>query len=215
MIVYWFLLLFTSILAYGLGSMDTLVLASNYVFHTSLRRLGRGSVWLSNFRRVYGIPGFIKLLLVELVKDALPILFGGLLLGFKGHADVGRAFAGFCVVLGRLYPLFYDFRGTHAALPLIITGLFAELSVGIAAAVVILAAIVLTRYISLGAVLGALVSIAVSVLLVDDALIRRLVIISCALVIFRHIPALLRVLNGKEPRLSFKEDISYKLDQRF
>ena len=45
MIVYWFLLLFTSIFAYGFGSTDTLVLASNLVFRTSLRRLGRGDVF--------------------------------------------------------------------------------------------------------------------------------------------------------------------------
>jgi len=161
------------------------------------------------------VRGFIKLLLVELIKDCLPILFGGLLLSIKGHGDVGRVFAGFCVVLGRLYPLFYDFRGTHAAFPLIVTGLFAEVSVGITAAVVMLAVSVLTRYISLGTMLGALITVVVSILLVDDVLIRRLLMISCALVIFKHIPALVRVLNGREYRLSFKEDISYKLDQKF
>lgn len=215
MIVYWFLLLFTSIFAYGFGSTDTLVLASNLVFRTSLRRLGRGNVWLSNFWRIYGVRGFLKLLLVELVKDCLPIILGGLILSIKGHGDVGRVFAGFCVVLGRLYPLFYDFRGSHAAFPLIVTGIFAQPSVGIAAAVVMLAVTVLSRYVSLGVIAGSFVAIAVSVLMVDDNLIMRLMIIACALSLFQHIPALARVLNGREPRLSFREDISYKLDQKF
>lgn len=90
MIVYWLLLLPTALVAYVFGSMDSLVLASNFVFRQNLRRLGQGNRWLSNFRRIYGIPGFIKLLLVEVVKDLLPILIGGWLLGIKGHADVGR-----------------------------------------------------------------------------------------------------------------------------
>ena len=54
MIVYWLLLLPTALIAYLLGSMSTLVLSSNFIFHYNLRRLGRGNDWLTNFRRVYG-----------------------------------------------------------------------------------------------------------------------------------------------------------------
>ena len=102
MIVYWLLLLPTALVAYIFGSMDTMVLASNFVFRQNLRRLGQGNRWLSNFRRLYGIPASLGLALVEVIKDLLPILIGGWLLGIKGHADVGRAFACFCLVLGRL-----------------------------------------------------------------------------------------------------------------
>ena len=40
MIVYWILLLITALFAYLFGSMDTMVLASNFVFHRNLLRLG-------------------------------------------------------------------------------------------------------------------------------------------------------------------------------
>ena len=36
-----------------------------------------------------------------------------------------------------------------------------------------------------------------------------------ALILFQHIPAIARMLNGREEKLSFKEDITYKLDQKF
>ena len=52
MIVYWLLLLPTALVAYIFGSMDTMVLASNFVFRQNLRRLGQGNRWLSNFRRL-------------------------------------------------------------------------------------------------------------------------------------------------------------------
>lgn len=215
MILYWFLLLLISVLAYGIGSISTMILASNYVFKTRLKKLGSGRLWISNFRRIYGFGGFIRLLLVEVIKDIIPILLGGLILSFKGHAEVGRAFAALCMVLGRLYPLFSDFRGCHATVAVALMGVFAAPSVGIAAAVVGLGVTLVSRWLSLGALAAAAAMAAVSVLVVDDMLIRNLVFITAGLVVFRHIPSLVRLINGREERFSYEEDISYKLDERF
>ena len=51
MIVYWLLLLPTALVAYIFGSMDTMVLASNFVFRQNLRRLGQGNRWVHMPRR--------------------------------------------------------------------------------------------------------------------------------------------------------------------
>ena len=215
MIVYWLLLLPTALVAYVFGSMDTMVLASNFVFRQNLRRLGEGNRWLSNFRRLYGIPGFIKLALVEVIKDLLPILIGGWLLGIKGHADVGRAFACFCLVLGRLYPAFYDFKGSHAGIALVVGAFTLNSSVGAAALVVLALVTWFGRYLSLGAVAAAAVAMMVSVLVVDGDLVLRLLVFSAGLILFKHIPALIRIVQGREFRYSLEEDITYKLDERF
>ena len=213
MSIYWLLLGITAVFAYLFGSMDTMVLASNFVFHRNLLRLGDHSRWLSNFRRLYGIPGFLKLLAVELVKDLIPILIGSLLLGLRGHADAGRAFAGFVLVLGRLWPALYGFRGSHAVLAMVVAALTAGTSVGIAALVAAAAVIALSRYLSLGAVIGAVVYGMVAVLAVDDPLLLRLALLTAGLVLVRHIPAMIRLFRGMEPQLSLKEDITYKLDE--
>ena len=97
MIVYWILLLPTAFIAYCAGSISTLSIASVFVFHRDLHHIGKKRMFVSNFRRLYGYKGFLKLILVELLRDFVPVLLGGLLLGFKGHADIGRAFAGFCL----------------------------------------------------------------------------------------------------------------------
>ena len=215
MIVYWLLLLPTALVAYIFGSMDTMVLASNFVFRQNLRRLGQGNRWLSNFRRLYGIPGFIKLALVEVIKDLLPILIGGWLLGIKGHAEVGRAFACFCLVLGRLYPVFYNFKGSHAGIALVVGAFTLNSSVGAAALVVLALVTWFGRYLSLGAVAAAAVAMMVSVLVVDGDLVLRLLVFSAGLILFKHIPALIRIVQGREFRYSLEEDITYKLDERF
>ena len=213
MIVYWLLLLPTALFAYLVGSLDTLVLASNFVFHRNLRRLGDSRVWLSNFYRIYGIPGFVKLLIVELVRDALPILLGSVLLGIRGHADAGRAFAGFVLVLARLWPALYGFRGSDASIAFAVAAFAVEPSVGVAAAIIILAVTAATRYISLGTTVGAAASLLVAVLVIDDSLLLRLVLMTAGMVILRHIPSLVRLFRGTEPRLSFEKDITYKLDE--
>ena len=142
MFAYIVLLLVTAFVAYLSGSISTRRLASRLLFHRDLARLGRGNVWLSNFHRLFGIPGFIKLGLLEVVKALLPILLGGTLL---------------------------------EAIIVIITG----------------------------------------ILVVDNEIALRLLIASAALVILRHLPALLRILRGQEPRFSFRRDLTYKLDERF
>ena len=213
MSIYWLLLGLTAVVAYLFGSMDTMVLASNFVFRRNLMRLGDHNSWLSNFYRLYGIGGFARLLAVELVKDLIPILVGSLLLGIRGHADVGRSFAGFVLVLGRLWPVFYGFRGSHAAVAMVVAAFMAGTSVGAAAMIVTVGIIAVTRYLSLGAVGGAVVYVMVSVLAVDEALPLRLALLTAALVLLRHIPAMIRFVRRTEPRLSLEKDITYKLDE--
>ena len=213
MILYWILLILTALVAYLFGSLDTMVLASNFVFHRNLKRFGNETTWLSNFRRVYGIGGFVSLILVELIKDIIPILIGALLLSFKGHADVGRAFAGFCLVLGRLYPAVYTFRGGSAALAMVVAGCAANMSVGIAAGVVMLGVIVVSRYVSLGVFAAAAVYAAISVVMLDVQIMLRLAVFTALLVLIKQIPAVIRVLRKSEPRLSFERDLTYKLDE--
>ena len=213
--IYWILLIIIAIIAYVLGSMSSEVIASNYVVHANLRRLGKGNVGLSNFRRVYGIKGFILLLLVEVLRDVLVVLIGGWLLGIKDQVLVGRLFAGFCLIMGRQWPLFYDLRGTHATICLIVTAFCAEVSIGVICLIVVAAVIWVTRYVSLATVAAAFVMVVTSVLVLEELLLILLCVCIAVVILVRHIPALSRVLNGTELKLSFEEDISYKFDQRF
>lgn len=213
--IYTVLLIIIAVIAYGIGSMSSVVIASNYVFHVNLRRLGTGSSALSNFRRIYGVKGFVKLLLVELVRDILPILIGGLLMSIKGQTAVGQTFAGFCLVMGRLYPVFYDLKGSHAIICMLVVMTFVNFSGALAVLLFVALGIWLTKYVSLGAVAGAAVMCIASLLLVDDPLVMKLALFAGLAVLVRHIPAVSRMLSGRETKLSFEEDISYKLDNKF
>lgn len=215
MIVYGILLLITAAVAYAFGCLNTLVLSSNFLFRYNLNRLGRGNDWLSNFRRVYGIKGALELLLVEAVKDVIPIVIGGLLLGIKGHADVGRAFAGFCLVMGRLWPAFYGLRGTAGIMPLLFTCIFADASLGIAVAVVFVGALAVIRYMPLAAGIAALAAAVAPLLIVENKIVIYLLAFSGGAVLVKHIRGVGRVIKGKEEKISFREDLSYKFESKF
>ena len=215
MIGYWILLLIIAFIAYNFGSISTLSIASVFVFHKDLHHIGKKRMFISNFRRLFGYKGFVKLLLVELVRDFVPILLGGLLMSIKEHADIGFAFAGFCLVLGRLFPVYNNFRGSHASVCLAATMLCADLSLGTATFLAVGLVTWFSRYLSLGAIAGALVSILVSILVIDDSLLRMLLILTAAIVLLKNIPALRRIPQKTEMRMSLEEDISYKFDQKF
>ncbi|MDO5444303.1 MAG: glycerol-3-phosphate acyltransferase [Eubacteriales bacterium] len=215
MIIYGILLLITAAVAYVFGSLSTLVLASNFLFRYNLNRFGRGNDWLSNFRRVYGLKGALELLLVEAVKDVIPIVIGGLLLGIKGHADVGRAFAGFCLIMGRLWPAFYGLRGTSGIMPLIFTCIFADASLGIAVSVVFIGALAVIRYMPLAAGIAALAAAVAPLLIVENKVVIYLLAFSGVAVLVKHIKGIAGVVKGTEQKLAFREDLSYKFETKF
>lgn len=215
MILNWFLLLLTAFIAYTTGSISTRRVASRYVFRRDLLKLGKGNVWLSNFRRLFGPLGFLKLGAVEIVKDLLPLLIGALLIGIRGRADIGRVFAGFCLMMGRLWPVFNRYRGGHGCIALILIGLLVDPSVGVSAALGVIAGIWFGKSLSIGAVAGAVVMAAVAVMVVEQRLILILTALVCLLVLVHHIPSLRRLLRREEEKLSWEQDISYKFDEKF
>ena len=211
--MYYLLLLITAVIAYAFGSLSTLTIASLYVFRKNLRKLGKGNTWLSNFRRIYGLGGLLGLLAVELVKDIVPIVIGGLLLSIKGHGDIGRLFAGYCVIVGRQWPMFYDFKGGYATVAIIITAFFAEISVGAAALIAAVLVIWLTRYISLGSIAAAAMMLVTSILVADNRLVIYLSLATLIIVIIHDLPSVVRIAGGKELKLSLEKDLSYKFDK--
>ena len=211
---YWIFSILTAAIAYFFGSLSTLVLASNFIFRKNLRRLGRGSTWLSNFRRVYGVKGLLKLALIELVKDAIPVIIGGRLFSMSGNAEVGRALAAFCLVLGRAYPSAYGFRGSYATAALVIGSMFISFSVGAAVLFVCVLVTWATRYLSLGTLAGGIVLAVAGVLVIENSLAVRLCFFIAVLILIRTIPSLARIAAKKEERLSLEKDISYKFDEK-
>ena len=132
-----------------------------------------------------------------------------------GNAEVGRALAAFCLVLGRAYPSVYGFRGSYATAALVIGSMFMSFSVGAAVLLICVLITWATRYLALGTLAGGIVLAVAGVLVMEHALTMRLCVFIAVLVLIRTIPAVARITSRKEERLSLEKDISYKFDEKF
>lgn len=103
-----------AVFSYLLGGLNGAIIASKYVFHRDVRDYGSGNAGLTNFYRTFGAPGLAIVIGTDVLKTVIAVVAGGLIMGTQGAASTGQVFAGFCVMLGHIYPVFYGFRGGKA-----------------------------------------------------------------------------------------------------
>ena len=209
-----FLLSVTAIIAYFFGSLSTVNLTSNLYFHSNIRKnYPLTNDGITRFVKHYGKWGVGVLFGTEIVKTIIPLLIGGLLLNIVDHSDVGYAFAMFCVVLGTVFPIMYNFKGESSLIAVAIGCLFIDRTVGIAAIVVFAIVYFLTRYISLAAICGAVMMCLTTAMVADTKFVLYLVLLTAALIIIENRHSIVRLIKGKEQKFTYKKDLSYMFDE--
>lgn len=215
------LLVLIAAAAYVLGSVNGSIIVSRYLFHSDVRTMGSGNAGLTNFYRNYGPKGIAGVLGIDIAKGVLAALVGGLVFPLATgdqalkpeYVDIGRLFAVFCLILGHVFPVFYGFRGGKGILCGVSAVFIVDYNAGVIALVVFVLAFLLTRYVSLGSVLG---TISVPVTLLAKGFSGLCLILACLsvlLVIMKHGENIVRIIRHKEPRFVFRRDLSHKLDE--
>ena len=215
------LLVLIAAAAYVLGSVNGSIIVSRYLFHSDVRTMGSGNAGLTNFYRNYGPKGIAGVLGIDIAKGVLAALIGGLVFPLATgdqalkpeYVDIGRLFATFCLILGHVFPVFYGFRGGKGILCGVSAVFIVDYNAGVIALVVFVLAFLLTRYVSLGSVLG---TISVPVTLLAKGFSGLCLILACLsvlLVIMKHGDNIVRIIRHKEPRFVFRRDLSHKLDE--
>ena len=215
------LLVLIAVAAYALGSVNGSIIVSRYLFHSDVRTMGSGNAGLTNFYRNYGPKGIAGVLGIDIAKGVLAALIGGLVFPLATgdqalkpeYVDIGRLFAVFCLILGHVFPVFYGFRGGKGILCGVSAVFIVDDNAGVIALVVFVLAFLLTRYVSLGSVLG---TISVPVTLLAKGFSGLCLILACLsvlLVIMKHGENIVRIIRHKEPRFVFRRDLSHKLDE--
>lgn len=215
------LLVLIAAAAYVLGSVNGSIIVSRYLFHSDVRTMGSGNAGLTNFYRNYGPKGIAGVLGIDIAKGVLAALIGGLVFPLATgdqalkpeYVDIGRLFATFCLILGHVFPVFYGFRGGKGILCGVSAVFIVDYNAGAIALVVFVLAFLLTRYVSLGSVLG---TISVPVTLLAKGFSGLCLILACLsvlLVIMKHGENIVRIIRHKEPRFVFRRDLSHKLDE--
>lgn len=139
-------LILCAVIGYLIGSVSTGVLLSRFL-GGDVREIGSKNAGASNMLRVYGLrPGLVTFG-GDCLKGVIAVALGSLLYGHHGAMT-----AGLFTVIGHNWPLYFGFRGgkgvASSAAVFVLT--FPEF--GIPAALVCVAVIYFTRFISLGSI---------------------------------------------------------------
>jgi len=198
-----------ALFAYVLGGLNGSIITSRIVYGDDVRKHGSGNAGLTNFYRTYGGQAIFLVILIDVIKTALPVIVGGNLLADHltfGNVEermfIGRTFAGLFAVIGHSYPCFSGFKGGKGILAAGTMIAFLDYRVFLILAVVFFGTIALTRYVSLGSVLAA-VAFPVSMFFLGINLWATLLAAICGgFVIYRHRENLQRLYAGEERKLS-------------
>lgn len=190
--------------AYLIGSIPFGYIFTRLFRQTDIRQHGSGNIGATNVLRLGGWQAAIPVLLLDLGKGSAAVLLAR---HFSSENAVVLA-AALAVLLGHCFPLFLKFKGGKGAATGI--GLLIPLSGKVCAAVVLLAifVIVLTRFVSLGSITGAL-SLPLFMLFFDDWLYLVFGAAMALLVIFRHRENIERLLSGTEPKFGQKINLDH------
>jgi len=202
-------------IAYLLGSVNTSIIVGKIFGGNDIRDFGSGSAGATNALRTYGKKAAVFATLGDILKAVIAILLTKTVQMYDTSnclfgIDLNQYFiyaAGIGVILGHNFPVYFKFKGGKGVLVSIVALMFADWRIGLIVLAFALLIMVITRYVSLGSVLG-------SIALVILALIMRLgdwwffgfSVLLMILIVVMHRENIKRLFNGTERKLGKKKE---------
>jgi len=174
-----------------------------------IRSVGSGNIGATNAMRVLGKPAGIFVLAMDALKGYAAVWLAGVLVNkFNVNADFEtlRVIAGIGAVLGHNYTCWLKFKGGKGIATT--AGVYLALAPWalLIAFTVFLLAVVITRYISVGSISGAVaVVITVWVMMPQNLLLCIVTTALGALAIYKHKTNIQRLMAGTENRFGKKK----------
>ena len=187
------------IISYLIGSIQSGILIGKIIYKTDVRQFGSKSSGATNIQRTIGLKPGIFVLVLDILKGFLPILF----IEIFTEENIFGVMSCIFLVLGHCYPVFHKFKGGKG----VATGfgsvvvLLPYIALGIPIALPI---IYKTRYVSLGAILGCIISIFLIILFVALELLpseNLMILFVPLLIIYKHKQNIIRLIQKKENKI--------------
>ncbi len=203
------LLVIIAAVSYFIGTISTARLLAQYALHKPIRK--RGYVSYAAFDKMFGRKWAIAYAAADVVKTAIPVLLGGLLMLIPGNGfpAVGRLFAGLCVVIGDIHPYQNKLRGGYGVVSLLTALCLTDWRVGIVAVAVVAAIAATTQYMSLACIVGSLAGALATWVFVDRDQMKGvaglIVFVAFLFIAWRYRTNIQRLLrrDGSEPKVNW------------
>jgi acyl phosphate:glycerol-3-phosphate acyltransferase len=190
-----------ALLAYLIGGLPFGYWFVRLSYGKDIRTMGSGNIGATNVHRSAGGKAGFVVLALDVLKGLLAVWLAEVI----SHNDLRAvALSGFCVMLGHCYPVFLRFRGGKAVACFIgAFGYLAPLALAITA-LVFIGVVALSKYISLGSIIGAAVFPIAVWLTGSPEPVFVASIAAALLIIYRHKGNIARLRTGTENVFSLR-----------
>lgn len=200
-VIYWCMI---AVAGYLLGSFNSSIVISKLFLHKDIREYGSGNAGLTNSYRTMGAAKTLLVLVGDIAKGILSVSLGAFLGAQLGNVMMGKLVAAIFVIVGHVFPLYFGFRGGKGILVGATALCMLDYRMFLIAFVLFVIAVALTRWVSLGSILGA-ISFPISMFcFYRDIVMTVIAIVLAAAVIYMHRSNIGRIIKGTENRFSFK-----------
>ena len=201
-----------AIIAYAIGSISFSVIFSKKIAGFDVREKGSGNAGSTNVLRTVGKKAAALTLICDILKGVVAILIAVLVGNIV--KDIDRALlvqiASIAVVVGHTFPIFFGFKGGKGVATSLGVLLIVNWQIGLICLVFALVIMILTKMVSAGSVLAAILFPVLTLFIGKEYFIvpgNYLIfsIIMALIVAFNHRSNIKRILTGTENRISFKK----------
>lgn len=183
--------------SYLLGSVSFSILMAKWLKKIDIRQHGSGNAGATNTLRVLGKGPALAVFLLDIAKGVAAVLIGRWL----GDEQWVQVACGLAAIIGHNWPVFFRFKGGKGIATTIgVVAILAFVPSLIAGAVAI-AAIALTRYVSLGSLLFALLLPIMAALFAVDTYVVWGAVVIALLAFYRHRSNIKKLVTGTENKL--------------
>lgn len=209
MIIYYIVM---TVIAYAIGSISFSVVFSKKIAGFDVREKGSGNAGSTNVLRTVGKKAAILTLLCDVLKGIVAVLIAVLLANIVKELDGALLvqLAAVAVIIGHTFPIFFGFKGGKGVATSLGVLLLINWQIGLICLVFALVIMALTRMVSAGSVLAAILFPVLTLFIGDAHYIVHgnyfvFSVIMALIVAFNHRSNIKRILNGTENKLSFKK----------
>lgn len=200
---------------YLLGSVNTAIIVSGVMYHDDIRKHGSGNAGFTNIMRTYGKKAAIITFVGDILKTVVSVIIGWCVFGY-----LTAYIAAFACFIGHIFPVFYKFRGGKGVLCLTATILMLDWRIFLFLLVVFVICVAITKYISFGSVLcamlfpivlNALNKIGLDIGTYSESFsgtfgfTQLIAICMAVIIVIKHKENLKRIFNGTESKFKFKK----------
>lgn len=200
------MLVLSAACAYLIAGINPAIILSNKIYHKDIRECGSKNPGFTNFKRCFGMKWASVVMILDLVKSALPTVVFGVLFGkLFNMYQLGVVYTCFFAMLGHAYPVWYRLKGGKGFLVCLASMWVLDWKIGAIATLLMIVLLAITRYMSLSTML-AMASCPVTLAVIGyESLWAEIICILCVVfMIYRHKGNIVRLVKREESKFSFK-----------